>query len=779
MPLLAGLSMTHAFLPPHPGPVAAAGLLHVDLGWVILMGVVCGIPAVLAAWVYAAWIGKRHLRRRPAGHGRGRRGGQGRGRRRAARRRASTPHEAPVAARHRPRHHRHAAGPDPRRDVLLHRPGPLHACRSVIEFFGHPFVALTIALLLAYYLLGIRRGWSRKSLETVSTASLKPVGNILLVVGAGGVFGAVLKGSGVAQALSDTFNDVGLPVIVLAYLISARPARRPGLGDGRDRHDGGHRRPAAVEGGPLAGHLALVIMAISAGSIFASHVNDGGFWIVVKYFGISERDTLKSWTVLESVLSVAGFAVAAAGEPGRVGRVRTWPRAVPWSRGSLFAPGPAIGWNATVRFWGRRWGLVGERLLRQECTASPPCESSAGDSVKERKPPTMKRPLVGTLTATLFGAPPSRDCHRRGFAVALRPSARQRPQPAKPAKQPKPPAPDFAGTVALSNCSGSLVRMPELKGRATRLWCSPTGTAWKRACPEPGQVIVDQAVQRNFTLLDAYGGDAGHADVHQDRVRDDDRHRRLAVRTGLHLRGDQEGDGHRPARRRGGQHPTQGTAITVVSGYWKETYSCTIDGFVPELREDGWTMKDSLRYTNECETKGGTSGSPVIDDASGKVVGVNNTRNEDGEECTLNNPLRGGRERQGHRPRRHRVRPADPHPHQLRRRGQQGRSEPAGLQAAQAVSPWGDRCHGCGGARHRTAAASRGERLAAQRRAATPPDRGRSGGVVCVRGGGGATPPQSPATACASTCGPTVPDQALPVAASQLVDQVIAPRRPG
>ncbi|CAO0832839.1 GntP family permease OS=Streptomyces microflavus OX=1919 GN=G3I39_05020 PE=4 SV=1 [Streptomyces microflavus] len=92
--------------------------------------------------------------------------------------------------------------------------------RSVVEFFGNPFVALTIALFLAYYLLGIRRGWSRKSLESVSTSSLKPVGNILLVVGAGGIFGAVLKGSGIADALADTFNDVGLPVILLAWLIS-------------------------------------------------------------------------------------------------------------------------------------------------------------------------------------------------------------------------------------------------------------------------------------------------------------------------------------------------------------------------------------------------------------------------------------------------------------------------------------------------------------------------------------------------------------------------------
>ncbi|MFF9280495.1 GntP family permease [Streptomyces griseosporeus] len=309
LPLLAGLSMTHAFLPPHPGPVAAAGLLHVDLGWVILMGIVCGIPAVLAAWAYAAWIGHRVF--------------------------VDVPQdmvEAAEDARRAVLAEQRASGTEPREapvplgTVLGIIGTPLvlilastfssialdpSTGRSVVEFFGHPFVALTLALLLAYYLLGIRRGWSRKSLETVSTASLKPIGNILLVVGAGGVFGAVLKASGVAQALSDTFHDVGLPVIVLAYLISlvlrvaqgsATVAIVTTAGIVAPLLDGGHHSQAFT---------ALLIMAVSAGSIFASHVNDGGFWMVAKYFGISERDTLKSWTVLESVLSVAGFAVAA------------------------------------------------------------------------------------------------------------------------------------------------------------------------------------------------------------------------------------------------------------------------------------------------------------------------------------------------------------------------------------------------------------------------------------------------------------------------------------
>ncbi|MFF0030688.1 GntP family permease [Streptomyces avermitilis] len=309
LPLLAGLSMTHAFLPPHPGPVAAAGLLHVQLGWVILMGVVCGLPAVLAAWVYSAWIGRRIFVAVPQDM-------------------VEAAAEAKLAVIEEQR----AQGVEPREEpvplgtVLGIIGTPLvlilaatfssivldpSTLRSVIEFFGSPFVALTIALLLAYYLLGIRRGWSRKSLETVSTSSLKPVGNILLVVGAGGVFGAVLKASGVAQALSDTFNDVGLPVIVLSYLISVVLRVAQGSATVAIVTTAGIVAPLLAAGDHSQAFVALVIMAISAGSIFASHVNDGGFWMVSKYFGISERDTLKTWTVLESVLSVAGFAVAA------------------------------------------------------------------------------------------------------------------------------------------------------------------------------------------------------------------------------------------------------------------------------------------------------------------------------------------------------------------------------------------------------------------------------------------------------------------------------------
>ncbi|MGW1909453.1 GntP family permease [Streptomyces sp. NPDC002076] len=309
LPLLAGLSMTHAFLPPHPGPVAAAGLLHVQLGWIILMGIVCGIPAVLAAWAYSAWIGKRIFVAVPQDMVE-----------------AAEEAKRAVVAEQRAQGMAPQERPVPLATVLAIIGTPLililaatfssialdpSPTRSVLEFFGSPFVALTLALLLAYYLLGLRRGWSRKSLETVSTSSLKPVGNILLVVGAGGIFGAVLKASGVAQALSDTFHGVGLPVILLSYLISLVLRVAQGSATVAIVTTAGIVAPLLSEGHHSQPFVALVIMAISAGSIFASHVNDGGFWMVAKYFGISERDTLRTWTVLESVLSVAGFAVAA------------------------------------------------------------------------------------------------------------------------------------------------------------------------------------------------------------------------------------------------------------------------------------------------------------------------------------------------------------------------------------------------------------------------------------------------------------------------------------
>ncbi len=201
---------------------------------------------------------------------------------------------------------------------------------------------------------------------------------------------------------------------------------------------------------------------------------------------------------------------------------------------------------------------------------------------------------------------------------------------------PKAKAVTFAGTVALSNCSGSVVRSPDAAPTDPALVLS-NGHCLESGFPGPGEVVVDQPSSRTFTLLNASGSGIGTvkaSKVAYGTMTDTDLSLYELTSTYQQI---EDGYGIR-ALELETAHPTAGTAITVASGYWKRTYSCDIDGFVHRLKEGRWTWKDSVRYTPECRTIGGTSGSPVIDDATGKVVAVNNTGNESGQECTDNNP---------------------------------------------------------------------------------------------------------------------------------------------
>ncbi|HEY0575585.1 MAG TPA: SLC13 family permease [Pseudonocardia sp.] len=330
LPMLAGLSMTHAFLPPHPGPVAAAGLLHVSLGWIIIMGLACGIPAWLVAGVWwGSFIGRRvHVEvtdemlaaepeHGPAGAGGAAPGG-------------ADPIQPNGAAG--------SAGPSGGTATLARSRPPSLAMinfivlvpmvlilaatvatitlpatsqlRSVLLFVGTPAIALTIAVLLAMYLLGIRRGMTVTELGEITGESLKPIGMILLVVGAGAFFGAVLRATGVGDALAHSMTAGGLPVIVAGYLISCALRLAQGSATVAIVTTAGILEPVVATGGYSQAQLALIAIAVSAGSIIASHVNDGGFWIVARYFNMSVKDTLKTWTVLETILSVVGFAAA-------------------------------------------------------------------------------------------------------------------------------------------------------------------------------------------------------------------------------------------------------------------------------------------------------------------------------------------------------------------------------------------------------------------------------------------------------------------------------------
>lgn len=143
------------------------------------------------------------------------------------------------------------------------------------------------------------------------SAALKPVGMILLVVGVGGFFGAVLQATGVGEAVAKSLTGAGLPLIVLSHLISCGLRVAQGSATVAIIATAGIVAPLVAEGNPSQAHVALIVIAISAGSIIASHVNDGGFWIVSRYFGIPVKETLQTWTVLETILSVTGVAVAA------------------------------------------------------------------------------------------------------------------------------------------------------------------------------------------------------------------------------------------------------------------------------------------------------------------------------------------------------------------------------------------------------------------------------------------------------------------------------------
>ncbi|WP_405618514.1 serine protease [Streptomyces sp. NBC_00076] len=235
----------------------------------------------------------------------------------------------------------------------------------------------------------------------------------------------------------------------------------------------------------------------------------------------------------------------------------------------------------------------------------------------------MRKPLVAALFALVIagaGAAP---------AVAA-------PAPAKDTAAPAVQAVTFAGTVSLSNCSGSVVRFPGSEDDDPAMVMS-NGHCLETGFPAAGEVIVDQASTRTFGLLNSAGSRLGTlraSKIAYATMTDTDVSLYQLTTTYAQIKSSYG----ITALTLNNTRPTAGTAITVVSGYWKRTYACNVDGFAYRLKEGEWTWKDSVRYTSACQTIGGTSGSPVIDNATGKVVAVNNTGNEDGARCTDNNP---------------------------------------------------------------------------------------------------------------------------------------------
>ncbi|WP_026416597.1 trypsin-like peptidase domain-containing protein [Actinomadura oligospora] len=245
----------------------------------------------------------------------------------------------------------------------------------------------------------------------------------------------------------------------------------------------------------------------------------------------------------------------------------------------------------------------------------------------------MTRRLIGAAVAAL-----TTGALLAGPAVAANADpAPTAPLPARPAPTAPLAATDYHAIVALSNCSGSVVRGPLSTDNDPALVLT-NGHCSELGMPGPGVVVTNRTSSRSFSLLNSSGtgtlGTLRASQIEYSTMTDTDVTLYKLRSTYAQLRS-QYGVN---ALNLSTTHPTAGSAISVVSGYWRTTYNCNIDAFAYRLREASWTWKDSIRYTAPCNTIGGTSGSPVIDNASGKVVGVNNTSNENGETCTLDNP---------------------------------------------------------------------------------------------------------------------------------------------
>lgn len=294
IPLLAGLAVGHAFIPPTPGPVLVATMLGVDLGWVIMVGVVCGAFAMIVAGpVWGAYCGKRYF--------------------------------IPV-----PEHV--ASQPDIDTSklpsfttvvliiliplvliILKSVAGVVEAMapmRSVINFLGEPFVALTIATLVAMALLGYRNGYSSKELERVMTKSLEPVGLILLVTACGGVLRYILQYSGLGEMIGGAVASASLPMVVVAFVVAALVRISVGSATVAMTMAAGiiAAMPEIAALSPL--HLACVTASIAGGATVCSHFNDSGFWLVKTLVGMDEKTTLRTWTIMETLVGATGFVVA-------------------------------------------------------------------------------------------------------------------------------------------------------------------------------------------------------------------------------------------------------------------------------------------------------------------------------------------------------------------------------------------------------------------------------------------------------------------------------------
>lgn len=294
IPLLAGLAVGHAFIPPTPGPVLVATMLNVELGWVILVGIFCGIFAMIVAGpVWGAICGNKFM--------------------------------VPV-----PEHVAEQEDIDESKlpnfwtivgiimislvliilDSISGVVPALSGVAPIFAFLGEPFVALLIATIAAMLILGVKHGYSMKELEKIMTKSLEPTGLILLVTACGGVLRYVLQYSGLGEVIGNAVASASLPIVVVAFVVAALVRICVGSATVAMTMAAGivAALPGIAELSPL--YLACVTAAVAGGATVCSHFNDSGFWLVKSLVGMDEKTTLKTWTIMETLVGGTGFIVA-------------------------------------------------------------------------------------------------------------------------------------------------------------------------------------------------------------------------------------------------------------------------------------------------------------------------------------------------------------------------------------------------------------------------------------------------------------------------------------
>ncbi len=305
LPAAGAFSVMHVFVPPHPGPVAASEFFDANVGIVLLVGLIVAIPTwYVTAYLYGVWAGKKFVLPVPALLG-----------------------EADEESRENPPSFGTVLFILLLPMVLIFLNTGLTTLSTVgvlpegtadqlwyqiLITLGATPVALLIALLVAAYVLGRRRGVEKSVLEKTLESSLGPVCSVILITGAGGMFGGVLETSGIGGALANVLGDAGIPVILAGFLIAAILRIAQGSATVALTTAAGLLAPAIASGDYNMFQVASLVIAVAAGSVVASHVNDSGFWLVGRFMEMDVRTTLKTWTVMETGIGVMGFGIAAA-----------------------------------------------------------------------------------------------------------------------------------------------------------------------------------------------------------------------------------------------------------------------------------------------------------------------------------------------------------------------------------------------------------------------------------------------------------------------------------